>query len=309
MKKILSVLSVAILFFTFASNLFADNEPLPSQVAKILADESGKGKIKAGFLDFSLSTITTEIAPTDAQMKAISIQMSEDFMSELLKSIKESGNRDKIAIIERSRLDQILQEKKLQVTGITENTATEIGGIAGLDVIILGSVNINGDNSNMMAVARAKVVRVKDGEVLGIAKEEKQIKSTPTPAVLIDEVVNLSANSAKKVPLHIAKESMITLTVNVVHGNPVDVYVIPTSELGNFNNALSITGNIMADPAARERAKHMFQQVEEFRVTKARTYKRAGVFRPGDCFIILVDTSKGVLSLPRSDIKVHAQLN
>lgn len=146
------------------------NESLEAQVAEIIAEEATSGKIKVGILDFTVSAVA-ERQLSEQELEDIGTQTNEELTSEVLKIIKEKGLKGKVSLIERERLQGIIEEKKLQTTGLTEKQATSIGGIAGLDVIVIGSIRITEDTASYTA----KVMNVKDGEILGIAKQAEDL--------------------------------------------------------------------------------------------------------------------------------------
>lgn len=180
MKKVMIFLMV---WFSILMNMGivsggeAEIPTLEEQVAQILAEElSGKKvkKIKVGVLDF---VISGEKPPAEM------MQVNEEFTSNLISCLKKKKLREKISIIERSRINEILLEKRLSAEGITEHEATKVGKIAGLDVIILGSIYIRESSSDCVITCMAKVIRVKDGEVLDIAKTVQTKEKKPKDLV------------------------------------------------------------------------------------------------------------------------------
>ncbi|MDD5686288.1 MAG: CsgG/HfaB family protein [Elusimicrobia bacterium] len=56
--------------------------------------------------------------------------------------LTELGKSKKFILIERSKLDKVMEEQKLQTTGMTDaNTAVQMGKILGLDAIVVGSIS------------------------------------------------------------------------------------------------------------------------------------------------------------------------
>jgi hypothetical protein len=142
--------------------------------------------------------------------------------------------------------------------------------------------------------ATAKVIRVKDGEILDIVKQDKQEKPSPTvhtPAtVLLETVEKLEIGSYKAFPLNLPSNGTLDVTVDVLRGNPVDVAVIPGTELENL----------------KERKE--FKKVGRFTATKTKSYKRSVDLGSGDYYLVLRDSSLGVFSVQHSDIKVQVRL-
>jgi hypothetical protein len=157
--------AVIIAQLLFGTRFAAAGSPsIESQTVQILSVEAAKGKIRAGVLSIKIKYTKQLEKEYKKEKKAIEEDVSEMIVQDILEEIRRTGNRDKISIIERSRLDEILNEKKLQVTGLTDRNATEIGGIAGLDAILLVNIKV----SDSHATASIKILRVRDGEILGI---------------------------------------------------------------------------------------------------------------------------------------------
>ena len=85
-------------------------------------------------------------------------------------------------VIDRRNIEKIIEEHKLQFSGsIDESTAVELGKLAGLDNIVLGSVALFGSSSYMTSV---KMIDVETGQILSESMHnnnngiESLIKST-----------------------------------------------------------------------------------------------------------------------------------
>jgi len=65
-------------------------------------------------------------------------------------------------VVERNEIEEVLQEQKLQISGITEQTIIDVGNILSANQIILGSVGSIGG----LYTLSAKLVDVKSGELL-----------------------------------------------------------------------------------------------------------------------------------------------
>lgn len=74
----------------------------------------------------------------------------------------------------------VIEEKKLQASGLSEKQIASIGGLAGVDVIIVGTIRITEDTASRSA----KVLNSKDGEILGIARQEEDLSGGILGAVL-----------------------------------------------------------------------------------------------------------------------------
>jgi predicted dinucleotide-utilizing enzyme len=266
----------------------ASNESLEDRVAGILFEETAKGNIKIVILDFSVSTAPGEGILSDKELKDRGTQYSEEFIANLINKIKDAGKRDKISIIDRGRLDDILRERKLSSTDSTELAAIEIGRIAGVDAIIAGRVQLAGK----IMTATAKVVRVKDGEILDIVKQDKQEKPSPivqTPVTILETVEKIDIGSYKALPLNLPSGCTLSVTIDVLRGNPVDVTVISGQELENF------------------KGEKKFKNAAGFMATKMRNYKRSAELGMGDYYLVVRDSSLGIFSARHSEIKIIVQ--
>ncbi len=277
-------------FVSGNSYAHAGNETIEEQVADILYEEAAQGKIRVAILDFSVSSSPGEGNLSEKELKDLGARFTEEFTADLMNKIKDSGKREKIAVVDRSRLDDLLRERKPSAAESTEHTTIEIGRIAGVDVIITGRLQVAG---NSVTAATVKAVRVKDGEILDIFKQDNQGKTSqavPTPVTILETVEKLKIGSYKAFPLDLPSGGTLTVTVDVLRGNPVDVAVIPDSELGNF----------------KERKE--FQKIARFTATKMKSYKRSADLGNGGYYLVVRDSSLGVFSAQRSEIKIQVRL-
>ncbi len=112
------------------------------------------------------------------------------------------------------------------------------------------------------------------------------------PITLKDEVQSLSANSWKAVALSLPYSGSLNVSLEVVRGNPIDVFLTTTDQ----REALE---------------KEQWSQVRvytDFSASKTKTYRRSGQLEQGNYYLVLRDTSLGILSQSASDISVKAQL-
>jgi TolB-like protein len=66
-------------------------------------------------------------------------------------------------VIERSKLEEVLQEQRLQVSGVVgDRTAVDVGRVAGADAIVVGTVSIIGSTTTV----NARVIDTQTSEVL-----------------------------------------------------------------------------------------------------------------------------------------------
>ena len=113
------------------------------------------------------------------------------------------------------------------------------------------------------------------------------------PVALTDEVENLPASSWKAVPLNLPYTGTIDVNLQVVQGNPVDVFVTTTDQL----------------EAMKKENWTSVRVYEKFNATKTKTYMRTGQLGQGTYYLVMRDTSLGILSARASDISVKVKLN
>ena len=267
---------------------YAGSDVMEDQFASILIEQSSQGRIGVVVLDFSATGEAREEMSSENELKDAGIQYTKKFIERIAKRIADAGKQGTVTVWDRTKLDDALQEKKMHVVGLNELSLATIGHILGLDLLITGNVQVEGD----FLTATAKLTRLKDGEVLSLATE-RTLKNTVFiphhPMVMIDAREKLKIGAWKIMPLNLTLSGTLNVIMNVVHGNPVDLYVIPASELMNVKN---------------EKA---FSSVDQLKALKTKKYKRSAALGMGDYFLVLHDSSLGVFSAESSDIEISAQ--
>jgi hypothetical protein len=112
------------------------------------------------------------------------------------------------------------------------------------------------------------------------------------PITVTDEVQNVPANSWKALNYNFPSGGKVDITVNVVNGNPIDIYLANADQLDAMKNG-------------------EWQNVKvysAFNAVKTRTYHRTQQIGPGNYYFVLRDTSLGVLSAHASDVSVKTIL-
>jgi hypothetical protein len=79
----------------------------------------------------------------------------------------------------------------------------------------------------------------------------------------------------------------------VVQGNPIDVYLAPSDQLG----------------AMQQGQWNQVKVYQDFNATKTRTYRRKAQMNQGSYYLVLRDNSLGILSARASDISVKVAVN
>lgn len=113
------------------------------------------------------------------------------------------------------------------------------------------------------------------------------------PVTLKDEVENLPASSVKSFGVNVSYGGTVVVTMEVVRGNPIDVFLTDADQLAaiqknDWSNVKTYT---------------------DFNALKTKTYRRTGQLTQGSYYLVVRDTSLGILSSSASDISVKVQLN
>jgi hypothetical protein len=113
------------------------------------------------------------------------------------------------------------------------------------------------------------------------------------PITVKNDVENLPASSWKALAVHLPYSGTVKVDIHVVRGNPLDVFLTTPDQLDAMN-------------------KSQWSQVRtytDFNAAKSTTYRRTGQLGEGDYYLVLRDTSLGILSQSASDVSVNVQLN
>jgi hypothetical protein len=113
------------------------------------------------------------------------------------------------------------------------------------------------------------------------------------PITVTDEVENIPASSWKAVGLNLPYSGTIDVNLQVVQGNPVDVFVVTPDQLDTMKKEDWTNVRVF----------------ENFNATKTKTYMRTGQLGQGSYYLVMRDTSLGILSARASDISVKVKLN
>lgn len=112
------------------------------------------------------------------------------------------------------------------------------------------------------------------------------------PITVRDEIENVPAASWKAVPLALPYGGNLDVTLAVVNGNPLDVFLTTTDQL----------------EAMKNRQWDQVRVYTDFNATKTKTLHRTSMLSPGNYYLVLRDTSLGILSARASDVSVKARL-
>ena len=95
------------------------------------------------------------------------------------------------------------------------------------------------------------------------------------PMTLKDEVENVPANSWKAVGVDVLYSGTVDLSLQVLQGNPMDVFVVPSDQLDTMKKEDWNNVKVYSD----------------FNATKTKTFKRTGQLGQGSYYFVLRDTS------------------
>jgi hypothetical protein len=109
---------------------------------------------------------------------------------------------------------------------------------------------------------------------------------------ITDEVENVPAASWKAINYNFPAGGKLDITVRVVNGNPIDIFLMPADQMDTVKK--SGWGNV--------------KTYGDFNATKAMTYHRTAQLGPGSYCLVLRDTSLGILSARASDVSVKTIL-
>lgn len=125
-------------------------------------------------------------------------------------------------------------------------------------------------------------------------KQTAQLLATAVhaPIQLLSEVQNVPANSWKAIPFTTTYSGTVEINLRVVRGNPMDVLVVDTTQLEHIKAADS---------------KDVLSYTD-FNAQKTQLYDRTGQLQQGTYYLVLRDTSLGILSSSASDISIAIQL-
>jgi hypothetical protein len=113
-----------------------------------------------------------------------------------------------------------------------------------------------------------------------------------TPQTITDEVENVPAASWKVLNYNFPSGGKLDITVRVVNGNPIDIYLTPADQVD----------------AMKRREWGSVKTYGDFNANKTREYHRTAQLGAGSYCLVLRDTSLGILSAHASDVSVKTIL-
>ncbi len=112
------------------------------------------------------------------------------------------------------------------------------------------------------------------------------------PQTITDEVQNVPAASWKAINYNFPSGGKVDITARVVNGNPLDISLIPADQMD----------------AMKKREWGNVKTYGAFNATKTREYHRTAQLGPGSYYLVLRDTSLGILSAHATDVSVKTIL-
>ncbi len=113
------------------------------------------------------------------------------------------------------------------------------------------------------------------------------------PIELQNEVQNLRASSWKGIAVNVPYSGTVNVDLQVVRGNPVDVLLTTPDQL----------------EAMKKEQWNQVRVYTDFNAAKTTLYRRSAHLEQGAYYLVIRDTSLGILSSSASDISVKVQLN
>ena len=183
---------------------------------KLLQDAKKGEKASYAFLDFS----------TDDKNSAV-----EKYITDAL--TEAVFNTGKVKIIERDNLEKIINEQKLQSSGlVNESEAANIGNIAGVEYVCYGTIK---EIENGYTVS-ARVVDVESGEICAMSR------TNITKDAYLAGVAGGNSGSSKKASTAAAKKPQNSLWVCQTSRNEFDGYTTYTFTLKGPQNEVLFMG-------------------------------------------------------------------
>ena len=128
------------------------------------------------------------VLPLRAEVDLVGLSVSDMFVTEVFKT-------GRFVLVERSQLSKVLGESELTLAGLTDAKAAEVGGIAGADAVLVGTVPEYGTVANKGKVLAAggiscRLIDCKSGQVVWTESRSRKATSPDIiPSQLARDVV------------------------------------------------------------------------------------------------------------------------
>ncbi len=133
------------------------------------------------------------------------------------KMITRLVNLRRFKVIERTALDKIMKEQKLQASGIVDDrTAVNLGKLSGADAMVAGSVSFVGGKGKLSA----RVIDVETGETIAARDAPLEAESTQIVDRVVDNIAAMIFNDLPLVEGYVVKvdENTLYIDVGLSHG-------------------------------------------------------------------------------------------
>ncbi len=117
-----------------------------------------------------------------------------------------------------------------------------------------------------------------------------------SPVELLDLTAQVQASSWAALPLRLPYDGELQVSCNVARGNNLDVFIVPRSEWEKIRN----DDSWFSGPH--------FTHFPVFHASETKSYRRSGRLPAGSYYLVLRDSTLGVLSHGMSDVAVKARL-
>jgi curli biogenesis system outer membrane secretion channel CsgG len=168
------------------------------------------------------------------------------------------------SVIERSRIDQILQEQNLGASGrVDPATAAQIGKILGVDVVVIGSitqynveekdsggslgffgVNVDSKKSKATVQLTARLVSTTTAEILAVAQGEGQLDQNDSKVFVLGTGGGTSSSKLDKLLSAAASEAVDNLSAQIVAAAP-KIDSLPAAIPAVNALVADVTGNLV----------------------------------------------------------------
>jgi TolB-like protein len=128
------------------------------------------------------------------------------------KMITRLVNLRRFKVIERTALDKIMKEQKLQASGIVDDrTAVNLGKLSGADAMVAGSVSFVGGKGKLSA----RVIDVETGETIAARDAPLEAESAQIVDRVVDNIAAMIFNDLPLVEGYVVKVDETTLYIDM----------------------------------------------------------------------------------------------
>jgi hypothetical protein len=110
------------------------------------------------------------------------------------------------------------------------------------------------------------------------------------PIELKSSTENIPAASYEGFALSLPYDGTLTVEGTVMNGNGLDIYLVTFKQMDKIQS------------------KQSFTKIQGFDATKTKNYERSARMAKGDYYLVVEDTSLGILSKTATDVKIYARL-